>query len=108
VRLRHKFGAKPTTVNGTRYDSKLEARYAAHLAALKAAGKILGWLEQVPVKLPGTRYLVDFQVFDADGTVRFVEVKGVETPAWKAKMRAVAELYPWLEIEIVRDERGFR
>lgn len=102
MKLRHKFHAKPTTVNGTRYDSKREAEYAAHLALLKQAGKILGWIEQVPIKLPGTKYVVDFAVFDADGEVRFVEVKGMETPQWKAKMRAVAELYPWLEIEVVR------
>jgi hypothetical protein len=102
MRLRHKFGAKPTTVDGTRYASKREAAYAVQLANEQRAGKILGWLEQVPIRLPGTRYVVDFMVFDTDGTVRFVEVKGMETPTWRAKMRAVAELYPWLEIEVVR------
>jgi hypothetical protein len=102
VRLRHKFNARPTTALGRRYDSKREAAYAVQLEQEQRAGKVLGWLEQVPIRLPGTRYVVDFVVFDADGLVRFVEVKGHETPAWRAKMRAVAELYPWLEVEVVR------
>jgi hypothetical protein len=102
MRLKHKFRAVPTVVDGTRYASKREAAYAAQLANEKRAGKILGWIEQVPIRLPGTKYVVDFVVFDADGTVRFVEVKGMETATWRAKMRALAELYPWLEVEVVR------
>lgn len=90
----NKFGAVRT--NG--YASKREAEYAAELALRKAAtnGDVLDWLEQVPIALPGTKYVVDFLVLKRDGSVELVEVKGHETPAWKAKMRALAELRPEL------------
>lgn len=90
----NKYGAVRT--NG--YASKREAEYAAELGYRKAAlnGDVLDWLEQVPVKLPGAKYVVDFMVLKRDGTVELVEVKGVETAAWRAKMRALAELRPEL------------
>lgn len=103
TRPRHKFGAVRTEVNGRKYASKAEARYAQKLAVQKAAGQVIGWLEQVPFHLPGgVKYVCDFQVFEADGTVRFVEVKGMETPVWKVKKKLVEEVYPWVEIEVVR------
>lgn len=86
----HKYKAKKT---GS-YASKREAQYAEQLTLLKNTGKILGWLEQVPIKLPGTKYVVDFMIIGADGTVRFVEVKGHATEAWKLKMRMLRELRP--------------
>lgn len=97
---RHKFGAKPTHYNGRRYASKLEASYAWQLETLKTAGDVLFWLEQVPFHLPGgTKYVCDFQVFYASGEVRFVDVKGFETPEFKLKKRLVEALYP-VEIEL--------
>lgn len=101
--LRHKFRAVPTEVQGRKYASKLEAAYAKKLHARKERGEILGWFEQVPVQLPGkTKYVLDFLVFEADGTVRPVEVKGFETEQWKIKIRQVRELYPWLPVEVVK------
>jgi hypothetical protein len=100
---RHKFRAKPTVRNGRRYDSKLEAAYADKLLVLQRAGTVLGWLEQVPLHLPGgVVYRCDFLVFYADGRAEFVEVKGMETESWRAKHRMVAELYPWADVRVVR------
>ncbi len=102
-RPKHKYGAVRTEVKGRKYASKAEGRYAASLHLRKAAGEILGWLEQVPFHLPGgVKYVCDFQIFEADGTVRFVEVKGFETAVWKVKAKQVAELYPWLTVEVVK------
>lgn len=102
MKLRHKFGAVRTAIGERSYASKAEARYAAQLGQRKAAGEVLFWLEQVPLMLPGgVKYVCDFQVFEADGSVRFVEVKGFETPAWKIKARLVAEAYPMIAIEVV-------
>lgn len=101
-RLRHKFGAVRTERNGRSYASKAEARYADRLAVEQHAGTVLFWLEQVPVQLPGkTKYVVDFLVFDADGNVRFVDVKGMETPMFVLKKKQVEALYPF-EIEVVK------
>jgi hypothetical protein len=97
----NKFGA--TRTNG--YSSKREAAYAANLAEMKANGEVLDWLEQVPVRLPGsTRYVIDFEVFMADGSVKFVEVKGVQTESWRIKMRLLEEAKPWVfaRLEVVK------
>ncbi len=40
-------------------------------------------------------------IFYADGRVRVVDVKGVETETFKLKKRQVEEIYP-VEIEIVK------
>lgn len=102
MRLRHKFNAVRTETGGRTYDSKAEARYAEKLALLKASGDVLFWLEQVPFILLGCKYRVDFQVFWAGGSVEFVEVKGMETAIWKLKMKQMTELYPMVEVTVVK------
>lgn len=103
TRPRHKFNAKRTAVGERSYASKAEARYAQRLHTRKAAGEVIGWLEQVPMHLPGgVRYVLDFLVFESDGTVRAVEVKGFETEAWKIKSKLAAAAYPWMPVEVVR------
>ena len=97
----NKYGAKRTG----HYASKREATYAAELALLKQAGQVAWWLEQVPVKLPGgIKYVADFLVCMADGRTRMVEVKGMQTAAWKLKLRLLEETRPELFaiLEVVR------
>jgi hypothetical protein len=101
-RLRHKYGAIRTEHNGRTYASRAEANYAKGLAHRKNAGLVLFWLEQVPIHLPGgTKYVVDFLEFHADGTVHFVDVKGMKTPMFTLKKKQVEALYPHIEIEVV-------
>lgn len=100
--VRHKYGAIRTEHAGRTYASRAEANYAKGLAARKAAGLVLFWLEQCPIHLPGnTKYVVDFLEFHADGTTHFVDVKGMETPMFKLKKKQVEALYPHIEIEVV-------
>lgn len=100
--IRHKFHAVATECDGLRFDSKAEARYYLYLKAQKSVGEVLFWHRQVPVELPGkSKYVVDFQVFMADGSVRYVDVKGVETETFKLKKRMVEALYPF-EVEVVK------
>lgn len=97
----NKYRAKRT--NG--YSSKREAEYAQKLTFLKNAGVIRDWLEQVPVKLPGgSKYVVDFMVINPDGTIRFVEIKGFETPVFKLKLGLLEASRPeiFARLEIVR------
>jgi len=99
---KQKFNAKPTEYGGWRYDSKKEAEYARKLDLAKRAGHVLQWLRQVPFHLPGHRkYICDFLVFFADGTLSFIDVKGRDTPMSKLKREQVAELYAPIEIEVV-------
>lgn len=98
----HKYRAEPTEVDGIRFDSKLEARFYCQLRNQLTAGQILGVLRQVPFHLPGkTRLVLDFQIFNLDGTSFFVDTKGFETEVFKVKLRQVRELYPWARIEII-------
>lgn len=99
--VKTKFGSRRT--NG--YASKRESEYAAVLQLQKQAGEVLDWLEQVPVRLPGgSKYVADFMVIARDGSVKFVEVKGMETQVWRLKMRQLAELRPeiFARLEVVK------
>jgi len=98
---RHKYNAVKTDVDGIRFDSKKEARYYVNLKLRKEAGDVVFFLRQVPFHLPGNvTYRVDFQEFLADGTVRFVDVKGFSTKTFVMKKKMVESLYP-VEIEVV-------
>jgi len=94
-RPRHKFNARPTVRNGIRFDSQKEGRYYDQLLLKQKAGLVLFFLRQVPIDLPGPiKYRVDFVEFLADGTVRFVDVKGHRTPQYIDKKKQVEALYP--------------
>lgn len=103
LKPRHKFHAVPTEVDGIKFASKAEARYYRKLKLMQEAGEVIGFLRQVPFYFPGgVKYVCDFQVFWADGTVTFEDVKGMETATFKAKMRLMKAHYPWAPIEKVR------
>lgn len=97
----HKYGAKAVVVNGIRFDSKREARHYERLCLRVAAGEVRYFLRQVPLHLPGgTKLVVDFQEFHADGSVHYVDAKGFETAAFKIKRREVEACYP-IRLELV-------
>mgnify|MGYP003504488596 CR=1 FL=1 len=99
---KHKFNAKEVEYDGIKFDSKLEGRFYLHLKQLKQAGEVLFFLRQVPIHLlGGTKLVVDFQVFYADGSCRFIDVKGFETTDFLIKKREVEALYHF-EIEVVK------
>lgn len=94
---RSKYGNKPTTVDGIRFDSTKEARYYEQLKIRQQLGEVAYFLLQVPIPLPGnTKYIVDFQVFfaDPDRKPEYVDVKGRQTETFKLKKRQVEALYP--------------
>jgi hypothetical protein len=97
--MRHKYNAQKTENQGLRFDSKKEARRYTDLRLLQRAGKVVMILRQVPFDLPGrVKYRVDFQIFWADGTISFEDVKGMRTAEFIAKKKMVEDLYP-VEIE---------
>ena len=100
--MKHKYAAVATEVDGIRFDSKKEARYYAGLKIKQAAGEVVQFLRQVPFHLPGgVRYVCDFMEFRANGTVHFIDTKGVLTESFKAKKRMVEAIYAPIIIEIV-------
>lgn len=99
---RHKFNAVSVEYDGIKFPSKLEGRYYLNLKLRVEAGEVLFFLRQVPIHLPGgTKLVIDFLEFHADGTVHFVDTKGVETDSFKIKRREVEAIYPFT-LEIVK------
>ena len=103
--LRHKYRAKPTVVDGIRFDSKREAVYFQELRLRERAGEIRDLQRQVPFRfsLEGGyvfTYLADF-VFADDTGRHVVDLKGVDTPVSKLKRKLIAVLYR-IRIEVVR------
>lgn len=101
-----KYGAIPTWVDGIRFDSKREAKYYEALKLRVAAGEVAFFTRQTPVHLPdGTKLVLDFveysEIPGTDGyRVRWVDVKGRETPVFRLKKRAVEHHYPHIRIEL--------
>lgn len=99
--IRHKYNAKPTRVDGIRFDSKKESRYYQDLLIRVRIGEVLFFLRQVPLHLPGNvKLVVDFLEFHSDETVHFVDVKGMRTPVYIVKKKVAEVTYP-IEIEEV-------
>lgn len=98
--IKHKFKAKPVDCDGKHFASKLEHRYYEQLKLRQKAGNVLFFLTQVPIPIPGGKYIVDFVEFLSTGYVVFTEVKGFPTPLGKLKIKQVEELYPF-EINLV-------
>ncbi len=96
----HKYHALPGKYNGEFFHSKKEAHFARDLDLQIKAGVVSFYLRQVPFHLEGAKYLVDFLIFYADRSVRFVDTKGVDTPLSKTKRRMVEVRYP-IKIEII-------
>ena len=100
--MRHKFRAIRTELDGIKFASKLEASYYEHLKLLKKSGEVVMFLRQVPFHLPGNvRYVCDYAVFNSDGSVRFVDIKGMVTEQFKMKKKLVESLYP-VEITVIK------
>lgn len=100
-RLRHKYNATPTEVDGIRFDSKKEARYYGDLKLRQAAGEVVMFLRQAPLHLPGgVTMRIDFLVFETGGDVRFIDTKGMVTKDWAAKKKIAEAIYP-ITIEVV-------
>lgn len=109
----HKYNAKKTTVNGITFDSKAEARRYSELKLLVQAGEINGLIlhptfELQPpfVDVDGKRqraikYVADFQ-YTENGRPIVEDVKGVETPVFRLKMKMFKYIYSEYELRLVK------
>lgn len=98
--------------------TKTEERFAAILAARKAAGEICEfWYESVKLRLADkTWYTADFAIVHVNGMIELVEVKG--SAGWNApnqdmsrvKLKVAAEQHWWIlfsaEVEIPKKKGG--
>jgi hypothetical protein len=103
---RGKYGNIKCSYKGFTYDSKAELAFAMHLDLLKANGKVLWYLRQVPIHLPadnsvkGVKYLADFMAYLPTGLVTFLDVKGKDTDTSRVK-RSVASSVIGMPIVLV-------
>lgn len=93
--------------------NKLEAMYAAHLEALRRAGKIVFWrYESVKFRLADrTWYTPDFYVMRADGTLEVHETKGRWEDDARVKTKVTADQFPELTLVAVqwdKDTKGWK
>lgn len=86
--MKNKFKAIRTTVDGITFASKKEANYYVILKLRKKKGEIKDFEMQVPYKFAcGVKYILDFRVTENDGSIRYIDVKGVLTPVYKLKKK---------------------
>ena len=102
MRRYSKYNAIPTYVNGIRFASKREAaRYGQLLLRLKA-GEITDLALQPAFKFPcGIKYIADFK-YTEKGKAVYEDVKGMEPPAFRLKMRCFKHHYPAEDLRIVK------
>ena len=123
----NKYHAKSTEYGGRYYASKLEASQAMELDMRMKAGELHSWKPQVPFKFylveekkkwyltdqpPNGRhniflctYILDFIAERRDGTIEFIETKGMELSAWKTKWKYLEALYgedPMIVLRVVK------
>ena len=91
----NKFNAQITEVDCIKFRSKKEANFYRTLKILQEKGHVKYFHRQVAFDLPGnTRYIVDFQVFNKDGTVTYFDVKGRRLKEYIRNKKQVQALYP--------------
>jgi len=93
--IRHKFKAVRCESDGFKFASKKECKRYSELKLLQKAGEVAFFQMQTPFHLPaGVKYVLDFQVYWANGDITFEDVKGVKTPMYILKKKQVEALYP--------------
>lgn len=94
---------------GRTYASKAEMLYAVELYRMRDAGLIIDYVEQPRTWLgvPENKYVPDFLVIPRDSVPYYVDVKGIETAAFKKNKRLWAA-YGYLQLYLVkRKGKGF-
>lgn len=90
--------------------NKTEARYAAHLEAMKQRGEIHWYkFEGLKFRLADkTFYTPDFAVMVADGHIELHEVKGYWQDDAKVKIKIAADMYPmrFLAVMVLPHKQG--
>ena len=106
AKRKNKYNAQQTWTDGICFDSRKEAEYYARLKLLHRAGAIAGFLhhgcmvvaEGTGIEARAALYETDFVILHADGSYEIVDTKGIETDAFKLKIKALKSRYPGVKI----------
>ncbi len=106
---RPKYNAVPQTVDGFKFDSKMEAEFYRYLMVLKGEEAIIH-VEVHPFATlgPGDRVKLDFLVFWADGSLEYVDVKGARATRAASEFRRLQKRWshPVAPLRAVTLHRG--
>lgn len=100
-----KYNSKKVEIDGIIFDSKIEAKYYEQLKWLQEHNQILSFrvqprylLQEAFTKEGKTyrkiEYIADFEIHHLDGSIEVVDVKGMETEAFKIKRKLFEKKYP--------------
>lgn len=109
-RNRNKYKVSPKdqrTHNGRVFASKAEMEYAKILQLELAAEKWVALMYQPPIRLGPIDYVPDFAVSDGNDW-RWIDVKGMETPAFRIKKKLWAEYGPGLLVLVKKSGKHFK
>jgi hypothetical protein len=96
-----------TDITGIQFDSKAEAEYYLILKDRLAAKEIAGFSRQntyVLQEKPKIVYKPDFVLVNWDGSVNVIDVKGVQTAAFRLKVRMFKAKYPHLPLILAKKQ----
>jgi Protein of unknown function (DUF1064). len=97
------------SIDGIRFDSKMEGEYYQELLWLIKDGtltKVECHPSFVLQDKPKITYIADFKLTFANGEQTIVDIKGVETAAFRLKKKLFAAKYPDLSLQILGRMRG--
>lgn len=116
-----KYNAKKVEIDGIKFDSKAEGEYYLHLKQQVTERQILGFerqkrmllqegftVEGVKGKIRPIFYVVDFIVTENDGTLTYIDVKGVETDVFKLKKKLFMKRYNTALLKVKKTKGGWQ
>lgn len=116
-----KYNAKKVEIDGIKFDSKAEGEYYLHLKQQVTERKILGFerqkrmllqegfsVEGVKGKIRPIFYVVDFIITENDGTLTYVDVKGMETDVFKLKKKLFMKRYNTALLKVKKTKGGWQ
>lgn len=99
-------------VDGIIFASTMEADYYEYLKAERDAGRVIKFdlqpvfpllesFKKYGKTILGIKYISDFRVWYADGSMKIIDVKGRETDDFKLKRKLFDDKYPDLYLQLV-------
>lgn len=94
----NKYNAKKVNIDGLKFDSQSEGEYYSELKLQEKAGLIKGIETQVKESFYAygkfiCNYYVDFLVYHNDGSIEYIEHKGLASPLWRMKWKMLVAKY---------------
>ena len=116
-----KYNAKKVEIDGIKFDSKAEGEYYLHLKQQVTERQILGFerqkrmllqegfsVEGVKGKIRPIFYVVDFIITENDGTLTYVDLKGMETDVFKLKKKLFMKRYNTALLKVKKTKGGWQ